>query len=75
MNPRLKKTLASTGIFFVLYLATSFVAEVMVRHQPFSLGQTLITISIPTILYAVLFFFLTSLDKKRTKQVEKHSEQ
>lgn len=68
MNPRLKKTLISAGIFFVVYLTASFVAEVMIRHQPFSLGQTLITISIPTILYAVLFFFLTSLDKKRTNK-------
>lgn len=75
MNPRLKKTLTSAGIFFVVYLATSFVIEVMVHHQSFSPGEALITAGVATISYAVVFFFVTPLNKKRTKQVEKHSEQ
>lgn len=60
MNPRLKKTLASAGIFFVVYLAASFVIEVMVRHQPFSLEQALITAGISTISYAVVFYVVYS---------------
>lgn len=66
MNPRLKETLTFAGIFFVLYLAASFVIEVIVRHQSFSLGQTLIKIILLTILYAALFYFLRPLNKKRT---------
>lgn len=60
MNTKLNHILTLAAIFFVVSLATSYVLQVLVRHEPWYFSGTFTTMVFSSILFVVVFSIVKS---------------